>query len=165
MVKAIVYTSETGHTRQYAELLGRETGLPVYDLKETGKLSRGSEIIYLGWLCAGTVKGYKKAEKRFCVQAVCGVGMSGGDSQLADIRKVNRIEQETPVFYLQGGFELEKLRGINRLMMSVMKKSVGKGLSEKKNRTFEEDAMLELMLHGGNLVKKENLQGMLEWLK
>ena len=27
---AIIYTSKTGHTRQYALLLGKEIGLPVY---------------------------------------------------------------------------------------------------------------------------------------
>ena len=30
---AIVYTSSTGFTRQYAFLLGEQTGLPVYSLE------------------------------------------------------------------------------------------------------------------------------------
>ena len=29
---AIVYTSNTGYTEQYARLLGKRTGLPVYSL-------------------------------------------------------------------------------------------------------------------------------------
>ena len=32
-IKAIVYTSETGHTKEYAQLFARQTGLPAYDLK------------------------------------------------------------------------------------------------------------------------------------
>lgn len=34
MAKAIVYTSNTGYTEEYARLLGEETGLPVYSLKD-----------------------------------------------------------------------------------------------------------------------------------
>lgn len=109
----------------------------------------------------GTVKGYKRAAKRFEIKTVCGVGMSGGNSQLADIRKANHIPDNMPIFYLQGGFELEKLHGINKLMMKTMKVTVGKGLSEKQNRTPEEDDMLELLLHGGNLVSADNLSELL----
>ena len=73
MIKAIVYTSNTGYTGEYAKLLGEETRLPVYSLSDARKsLETGSEIIYLGWLMAGTVKGYPKAAKLFRVSAVCG---------------------------------------------------------------------------------------------
>lgn len=90
MISAIVYTSHTGHTKEYADLLGRKTGLSVYDLKEARlTLPQGSEIIYLGWLMAGSVKGYAAAKKRFSVKAVCGVGMAPDASQLKDILKVN----------------------------------------------------------------------------
>lgn len=64
MIKAIVYMSETGHTKKYAELLGERISLPVYELNTAAKeLPRGTEIIYLGWLMAGSIKGYKKAWK------------------------------------------------------------------------------------------------------
>ena len=33
---AIVYTSNTGYTAQYAKLLGKKTGLPLYSLAEAG---------------------------------------------------------------------------------------------------------------------------------
>ena len=57
--EAVVYTSNTGYTRQYAQLLGERTGLPVYSLEEAQRaLPSGSSVLYLGWLMAGTVKGY-----------------------------------------------------------------------------------------------------------
>ena len=53
---AIVYTSNTGHTRQYALLLGKQGGLPVYSLEEANShLSGGSPVIYLGWIHASHV--------------------------------------------------------------------------------------------------------------
>ena len=63
---AIVYTSNTGHTRQYALLLGEEIGIPVYSLDEANaQISGGSPVIYMGWIHASHVQGYSKAEKRF----------------------------------------------------------------------------------------------------
>ena len=40
---------------------------------------------------------------------------------------------------------------------------VTKGLSEKKDRTPDEDDMLDMMLHGGERVKAENLSAVLDW--
>ena len=161
---AIVYTSNTGYTRQYAALLGEKTGLPVYSLEDAReKLIQGKHILYLGWLMAGKVKGYSDAAKRYRIDAVCGVGMGASGSQIQDVRKTNGFPAELPIFTLQGGFDIHRLRGVYKLMMTVMVKTVGKGLAEKKDRTSDEDAMLEMMLHGGNYVREENLKAVLEW--
>ena len=48
-------------------------------------------------------------------------------------------------------------------MMEIMVKTAGKGLAEKNDRTTEEDDMLDMMLHGGERVKAENLSAVLDW--
>ena len=54
---AVVYTSNMGHTRQYAVLLGKEIGVPVYSYDEAvSRLPGGSHIIYL----AGIRQWYKE---------------------------------------------------------------------------------------------------------
>ena len=56
-MKAIIYTSNTGSTAEYANLLGKELNLPVFGLKHAkDKVPAGSEIIYLGWIMAGGIK-------------------------------------------------------------------------------------------------------------
>ena len=161
---SIVYTSNTGYTAEYARLLGEKTGLPVYSLDEAEqKLAAGNCVIYLGWLMAGKVQGYKKAAKRYKVQAVCGVGMGGNGSQLREVRKANAIPEKTPLFTLQGGFDLSKLSGVYKLMMTIMVKTAGKGLAEKQDRTPDEDVMLEMMTRGGSRVSAENLAEVLAW--
>lgn len=161
---AIVYTSNTGYTEQYAKLLGEKTGIPVYSLKEVkGKLSEKSSVIYLGWLMAGCIKGYKKAAKLFSIAAVCGVGMGATGTQIKDLIKTNALPSSLPVFTLQGGFDLKKLRGIYKFMMTIMAKTVGKGLQDKKDRTPDEDAMLDLLMNGGSRVNEENLKDVLDW--
>lgn len=160
----IVYTSNTGYTREYAILLGKKTGLPVYSLDEARKkLAPGDPVIYLSWLMAGKVQGYAEAAKRFQVEAVCGVGMGATGSQIQELRKSNALPETMPVFTMQGGFDMNRLRGVYKLMMTVMVKTAGKGLANKKDRTPDEDDMLDLMLRGGSRVCEENLAAVLEW--
>ena len=60
---AIVYVSNTAHTERYAKMLADKLSLPLYELKEAKKkLKKGSEIIYMGWLFASSIKGYGKAK-------------------------------------------------------------------------------------------------------
>ena len=163
---SIVYTSNTGYTAEYARLLGEKTGLPVYSLAEAEqKLAAGNRVIYLGWLMAGKVQGYKKAAKRYKVQAVCGVGMGGTGSQLQKVRKANTIPEKTPLFTLQGGFDIQKLSGVYKLMMTIMVKTAGKGLAEKQDRTPDEDVMLEMLTQGGSRVSADNLAEVLAWVE
>ena len=112
---------------------------------------------------AGKVQGYKKAAKRYNIAAVCGVGMGATGSQLQDVQKANILPPSMPVFTLQGGFDMKRLRGIYKLMMTIMSKTAGKMLSEKKDRTPDEDDMLDLLLNGGNRVSEENLAAVLDW--
>ena len=74
-MKAIIYTSNTGSTERYARLL-EQTGLPAYSLTEAKEaVPAGEDVLYLGWIMAGSVKGYGAAAKRYRVRALCGVGM------------------------------------------------------------------------------------------
>ena len=163
-MNAIIYTTNTGSTELYAELLAQKTGLPVYSLAEAKKrVFAGAEVIYLGWIMAGSVKGYAEAAKRYRVRAVCGVGMGQTGTQADSVRKKSAVPADIPLFTLQGNFDVKKLHGVYRLMMEIMVKTAGKGLAEKKDRTPEEDDMLDMMLHGGERVNAENLSAVLDW--
>lgn len=50
-------------------------------------------------------------------------------------------------------------------MMELMVRIAGKGLSKKDDRTPEEDDMLDMMLHGGQRVRVENLRSALDWYR
>ena len=163
-MNAIIYTTNTGSTEQYARLLAQKTGLPVYSLAEAKKrVFAGAEVLYLGWIMAGSVRGYAEAAKRYRVRAVCGVGMGQTGTQTDSVRKKSAVSAGIPLFTLQGNFDVKKLHGIYRIMMEIMVKTAGKGLAEKSDRTPEEDDMLDMMLHGGERVKEENLDAVLNW--
>ena len=132
---AIVYTSNTGSTKRYAELLSQMIGLPAFAL----------------------------GAKRYKIHAVCGVGMGQTGTQLKEVREKNHIPENTALFTLQGNFDVKKLHGVYRAMMDVMVKTVGKALENKADRTPDEDDMLGMMLTGSERVKAENLSAVLEW--
>lgn len=163
-MNAIIYTTNTGSTEHYAKLLAQITGLPVYSLAEAKKrVFAGAEVIYLGWIMAGSVKGYAEAAKRYRVCAVCAVGMGQTGTQADSVRKKSAIPAGIPLFTLQGNFDVKKLLGIYRLMMEIMVKTAGKALAEKSDRTPEEDDMLDMMRCGGERVKEGNLGAVLDW--
>ena len=163
-MNAIIYTTNTGSTARYAGLLAQKTGLPVYSLAEArNAVSTGAEVIYLGWIMAGSIKGYAAAARRYRVRAVCAVGMGQTGTQTDSVRKKTGVPAGIPVFTLQGNFDVKKLHGIYRPMMELMVKTAGNALVEKSDRTPEEDDMLDMMLHGGERVKAENLRAVLDW--
>lgn len=161
-MNAIVYTSNSGFTAQYAEMLGEALRLPVYELAAAQKaVETGSEILYLGWLFASSVKGYKKAAKRYKVAAVCGVGLCDTGALLAEVRKANSLPESLPLFTLQGGMDHQKLRGINKVMIHMLIK----GLAGKADRSVSEERMLALIQADGNYVSETNLSAVIEWYK
>ena len=159
---AIVYTSGTGHTRQYALLLSEQTRLPVYSLDEANsQLSGGSPVIYLGWLHASHVKGYSKAASRFDLRAVCAVGLCDTGTLTDQVRKATSIPEEIPLFTLQGGIDRSRLKGVDKLMISMLTK----GLASQKQRSAQDDRMLELLSRDESYVSLENLAGLLQWYR
>ena len=163
-MRAIVYTSNTGSTAEYAKMLSHQIVVPAYSMKEADKrVKTGAEIIYLGWIMAGKIKGYTEAARKYNIRAVCGVGMGQTGTQIAEVRAKNKIPQRIPLFTLQGTFDIKKLHGVYKMMMNIMIKTAGKALTEKSDRTPEDDDMLDMMLNGSNRVKDENLTDMIKW--
>ena len=159
---AIVYTSGTGHTRQYALLLGEQIGLPPFSLEEANaQLSGDSPVIYLGWIHASHVKGYSKAAKGFAICAVCAVGLCDTGTLTTEVRKATAIPEDIPLFTLQGGMDRSRLKGMDKLMISMLTK----GLASQKHRSAQDERMLELLSKDENYVSPENLAGLLQWYR
>ena len=159
---AIVYTSGTGHTRQYALMLGEQIGLPVYSLDEANsQLFVGGPVIYLGWIHASHVKGYAKATSRFELCAVCAVGLCDTGTLTDQVRKATSIPEGIPLFTLQGGIDRSRLKGMDKLMISMLTK----GLASQKHRSAQDERMLELLSKDENYVSPENLAGLLQWYR
>lgn len=159
-MKAIVYMSNTGHTKKYTEILSKKTGLPAFDLSDAKKqVKSGEQIIYLGWLFANSIKGYKKAAKKYKIQAVCAVGLCDTGTAVNEVRSTNKIPEGVPLFTMQGGMDKTKLRGINKFMIKMLTKV----LTSKQARTQDEERMLYLLNNDRDYVCEENASAFLEW--
>ena len=88
----VVYTSNTGFTEQYAELLARRLGTRALPLRDAlRELERGANIVYLGWIRSDKIMGCAEARRAFTVLAIGAVGMS--DPAIAD-EEENRAHAE-----------------------------------------------------------------------
>ena len=149
----------------YRKEIERRRTFAIISHPDAGKTTLTEKLLLYGGAIqmAGSVKGYAEAAKRYQVRAVCGVGMRQAGTQTDSVRKKSAISADIPLFTLQGNFDVKKLHGVYRLMMEIMVKTAGKGLAEKKDRTPEEDDMLDMMRCGGERVKEENLGAVLDW--
>ena len=96
-----------------------------------------------------------------CVGCVLSECVPTNNKQLGDLEKKYRIAHGD-IFYLPGGFEQEKLRGIYKFMMSGMKNMMQ--TLEKKGELTDDEAMtLEMYKNGGNIVAEENLAPVILW--
>ena len=163
---AIVYVSKYGSTQRYASLLSKELNLKAYKLKDAKKeLKQNAEVIFLGCVRADNILDLKKAEKLFSIKIICAVGMSKTGEGVDKIRKANSIKTSTPLFTLQGAFYLSKLKGFDKLIMNMMKNVLTKQITEKGTLTDDDKDMLKLLNEGGDRVNKDNLVGLLKYIK
>lgn len=161
----IVYRSDTGFTKEYAEMLGKAEKMKVCPLAEAqGKVGPGETVFFMGPLMAGHISGVDKAVKQFAVKGVCGVGMSPASQQVLDNLARANYTNSAPIFYLQGGWAPKKVGWLKRRMVGMATKSMREALQNKK-RTPEEDKQLDFLLHGGSFVAFENLEAIQNWIR
>ena len=160
-MKAIVYVTNTGSSKKYAEMLSEKTGIPAYDFKNSDEVTADTDVIFIGWVMAGAVQGLNEAREKFgSLYAVCPVGMMKSEKNDAEIKQKNNITE--PMFFLQGDFHIDRLTGMYKMMMGMMMrmmKSKAKELDPEKG-----EKMLELFEKGVDFVSEDNLTDIIAWL-
>ena len=163
----IVYRSDTGFTKEYAEMLAKAEKMKVCPLTEAqGKVGPGETVFFMGPLMASHITGVDQAVKKFAVKGVCGVGMSPASRQTLDsLAKANYVPAGVPLFYLQGGWAPKQVGWLKRRMVGMATKSMREALQDKgSRRTPEEDKQLDFLIHGGSFVAFENLDTIRAWI-
>ena len=145
-------------------MLGEELSLRVYDLKALPADTGDREAIYLGWLMAGNVAGYKKAASRFRIRCVAAVGMTPeSPEQTAAVAERLRPRTDAPVFYLQGGYDYKKLTGVSKLAMGFKGKELLEHYSGMSEVEKQADPVYRMLTRGGSVVSKERLAPVIQW--
>lgn len=152
MSRIIIYGSQYGTTRRYAEELAERTGIPVISYEEINDLSGYETIIHMGGLYAGGVMGLKNTMKVLPKNAnfiIVTVGLSdvNDEKNIENIRMSIRrqlpgeIYDHARIFHLRGGIDYQKLNFAHRTMMTLLYNKAKKLPEEKK--TAAVGAMIE----------------------
>ena len=164
--RIIVYSSNPGYTRQYAKLLGKALDMPSYELGSVPECHAGAEAVYLGWLFAGSIVGYKKCAKKYNVVCAVGVGMSPPSPELAEgLRAAMKIPEGVPVFYLQGGFDIARLKGPMKLIMKFKCREIAGRLAAKPELSEAEQLTYDMTQGPASAVSEANLAEILAALR
>ena len=160
-MKAIVYVTNTGSSEKYAQMLGEKTGIAVYPFSKSDEVSEGAKVIFIGWVMAGTVQGLAEARQKFGeLYAVCPVGMMKSEKNNGELKQKNAITE--PMFFLQGDFHIDRLKGMYKMMMGMMMKMMKSKLNELEGDKGKQ--MLELFEKGVDFVSEDNLGDIVAWL-
>lgn len=153
----IVYNSNAGHSMEYAKLLARELDFPVYSLTEAKKyINKKDKIIFITWIRANDPHKLKNVLKKYTLCALCTVGMTQNKISQDDI--INKYNISVPVYYLPGGFDIERLKGLYKIMMTSMKDNMSKKLQNKESLNPDELLIAQTIVEGRNFVSREYLE-------
>ena len=131
MKTLILYGSQYGTTKRYADELSRLTGMPALSYEKAVDLAGCEQIVYLGGLYAGGVKGLKQAVKKFpagvrLILVTVGLADVQDEQNIENIRRSVRrqlpaeVLQNAALFHLRGGIDYGKLSLPHRTMMTLL---------------------------------------------
>ena len=129
MKTIVIYESKTGFTQKYAQWIAEDLGCESLPAAQTPRhdLSPYDLIIYGGPVRGGGILGRKKfrrlLDKFPKVQPVlfaCGMALESDDENMKNLKKQNLIGSENdriPLFFLRGGFDVDRMGFLTRLIM------------------------------------------------
>lgn len=140
----IIFGSQYGSAKRYAERLAEMTGLEAVDYREAKNIGEYDRIVYIGSLYAGGVTGLKKAAGRMTsrqelVVATVGLADPTDEANIAHIRKSLKAQlpeglyDESRIFHLRGAIDYGKLGFKHRTMMSLLVRKAAKLPEEQQN--------------------------------
>lgn len=165
-IKAIVYESNTGFTKEYAELLSSIIKIPAIHVLDNSKIFDNREaVIFLGWVCAGKINGLRMARLKYNPMIIAGVGMTPMSDKYA-FRLAMQNNIDVPFYYLQGGLHRERLKGFYKMMFKLVARPILRKVAKGKGQLSDVDKqMVQLVKNGGSFVCRENLEELIKKYK
>lgn len=171
MKTVVIYHSQTGFTRRYAEWIAEAAGADCFALAEAKKknLDAYEAVIFGGWACAGGISklGWFKGnaakweDKKLVVFCVGASPMENPEVETALKENFKAPElKRVSAFYCPGGLNYEKMSAPSRLMMKMFVKT----LRAKKEKTREEQEMIRMLSTSYDIADRKYIEPILECL-
>ncbi len=169
MKNIVLYKSRYGNTFRYASWIAEELGWELRDFSEFKKaeINACRTVIFGTGVYMGKMNKLKKVLGWFKEKPVIVFACAGNNNSQKDIDDIlrNNFTGEQAefhkFFYLPGGVDFSKVKGISKAMLNVFKKVMEK----KKNRTKDEDAILEGFYHPTNYVDRKEIRAIVEYAR
>ncbi len=171
MKTAVIYNSQTGFTKKYAEWISEAAGADCFELgtAKKQKFDTYDAIVFGGWACAGKISKIlwfkahidKWTDKLLVV--FCTGGSPAESSEIENFLLSNFSEAERKkvhVFYCPGGFKYDKMSAGSRLMMKMFQKMAG----AKKDKTEADIEMLKMISHSYDISDRKYIEPIIKLL-
>lgn len=172
MKTVVIYNSQTGFTKRYAEWIAEAAGADCFELASAKKkdLDAYEAIVFGGWACAGSISklgwfknnASKWTGKKLIVFCVGGSPID--NPEIEQFLKRNLKEPEfrnVSAFYCPGGFHYEKMSAPSRLMMKMFINT----LQAKKDKTEAEQVMVKMISSSYDISDKKYIEPILQCLE
>lgn len=167
----VIYRSQTGFTKRYAEWIAEAAGADCLEFSAAKKkdLTAYEAIIFGGWACAGSISGIrwfkgnigKWEDKKLIAFCVGASPISSPEIDTALKRNFSEAERKkVTAFYCPGGLNYEKMPAPSRMMMNLFVKT----LKAKKDKTQEEQAMAHMISSSYDISDKRYIEPILQCL-
>lgn len=150
----IIYGSQYGTARAYAEKLSERTNIQAAAFTEVGDIAGYDTVVYIGGLYAGGVMGMSKTLKRLgdisgkkLIIVTVGLADPNDKANIGNIREgIKRqlppeVYEAAAVFHLRGGIDYSRLSFKHKTMMGLLYQKA-KNLPEDK-KSAEVRAMID----------------------
>jgi menaquinone-dependent protoporphyrinogen IX oxidase len=172
MKTVIVYKSQTGFTKRYAEWIAADLKCDTLEAKRATKesLKPYDVVVYGGGITAGQIGGLKKFKTIMATltdkkMIVYGTGATPVEERKAfeDIKKANFSEQEIkniPYYYFQSGVNYENMNLGSKMIMKMFASM----LAKKSDKTPEEKGMADAIKQSCDFSKKEYINPLVDYV-
>ncbi|MGN0438346.1 MAG: flavodoxin domain-containing protein [Lachnospiraceae bacterium] len=174
MKTVIIYTSQTGFTKRYANWLAQKVQGDILTIDEAKKkkddfFTAYDAIVYGGWAMAGSVvqskwfleKAAAWKEKKLAIFCVGASPMENPDVETALHNLLTDEQREyIKAFYFQGGLDYSKMKMPSKLAM----KAFASMLAKNKNPSESEQKMAEMISRSYDISDEKYVEPIVEYL-
>lgn len=172
MKTIVIYKSKSGFVKKYAEWIAAELAADLFESSRItiGGLAAYDTVIYGGGLYAVGINGVKfitrnldKLEGKKVIVFASGATPPREDA-ITEVRNRNftaEQQQRIRFFYLRGGFDYDKLKLVDKVLMNLMKWK----LKGKKDLNPDERGMLTAYDRPVDFTRKKNIDELIAFVR
>lgn len=172
MKTIVIYNSQTGFTKRYAQWIAEATGADCLELSAAKKKNMAAyeAIIFGSWACAGSISklSWFKAHldewsgKKLIAFCVGASPIESPEIESGLKQSFKGVESEkVNVFYCPGGLNYERMAAPSKFAMKMLVKA----LKAKKDKTEREQEMIKMISASYDISDRKYIEPILDCLE